>query len=637
VTTVDPRPPASEEEPLTAPAPPGGPPPAGPGRPARFYRMPRKRRRWLTFAVWTVWGLIGVVVGLAFALVTFVDSSISAASPDTPEFRAAVAATDPVLPGQPINILLIGSDKRPGKSDNGDPGRSDSIILVKMDPDRDFISMLSFPRDLYVPIPGYGSDKINAAYSIGGPKLTMETVKQLTGEPINQFVNIDFQGFVRLVNAVGGVYIDVDRRYFNDNSGGGPSYATIDLQPGYQKLNGDDALDYARFRHTDSDFQRINRQQQFLSELKRQTKRIGNLLQLPSFGKIFRDNIRMSITSRSQLLQILQLALTVDKSRIARVRINGGLDILPNGASIVRATQTEVADAVDKWKNPDFIAGPKQKRVVPSQVHVAVLNGNGRVLSADTGAQLLDDKGWLARPAGNATTFDYTESQVLYGPGKRDEGRAVQRLFGPFTGLQQAKGSLGAGVDVQVVLGSNFDGKLVPPPPPPPPVKASTVTTDALVPVMRSAQRSVHGAIKTEAPLRVPPGSRLRRVRLYRINTSGTGPWALKLVFEIGHTFKYWSITETEWTKNIPILAGETGVLKRGKRRFLTFYDGRNLMRVGWQENGMSYWVSNTLDNDLNSETMNAIARSFEPLAKAKLPKGSSNAPMEIEFDAPTP
>ncbi|MEW6582129.1 MAG: LCP family protein, partial [Actinomycetota bacterium] len=596
----------------------------------------RRRRRWLSWVLWAVWGLIGVVVSLGTAFLLFVDDSIQAASPDTPEFKAAIAATDPVIPGEPINILLIGSDKRAGKSNDGDPGRSDSIILVKMDPDRDFISMLSFPRDLYVPIPGYGSDKINAAYSYGGPKLTMETVKSLTGEPIQHFVNIDFQGFVRLVDAVGGVYIDVDRRYFNDNSQGGASYATIDLQPGYQKLGGDDALDFARYRHTDSDYQRINRQQQFLSEVKRQTKRIGNLLKLPNFGRIFRDNIRMSITSRGQLLEVLELALTVDKARIGRYRINGSLDML-NGASIIRTTPGEVADVVDRWKNPEFIEKAPTKKVVPSQVRVAVLNGNGRVLAADAGARALAAKGYNARPAGNADSFDHTETEVFYAPDRREAGRAVQKLFGPYTGLTPAKTSLGKGVDVQVILGANFDGSLVAPPPPPAPVKADTVTTTALADVIRSAQRSVGGDMKLQVPTRVPPGSRLRRVRLYRINTGGTGPWALKLVFEIGRTYKYWSITQTEWDDGIPVLDGETGVLPRGGRKLLTFYDGRNLMRVGWKENGMAYWVSNTLDNDLNSETMNAIARSTLPPAKARLPKGATDAPMEIEFEASTP
>jgi succinyl-diaminopimelate desuccinylase len=186
---------------------------------------------------------------------------LEARRPGRPPSRAA---------GKPANILLIGSDTRP----QGDPGRSDSLILVRMDPTHDFISMLSFPRDLYVPIPGLGMDKINAAYS-QGPAKTIETVRELTGEDVNGYVIVDFTGFAKLVDAVGGVYLDIDRRYYNKNIGTlATNFADIDLQPGYQRLDGADALSYVRYRHTDSDYDRIARQQQFLSELKRQTKRL---------------------------------------------------------------------------------------------------------------------------------------------------------------------------------------------------------------------------------------------------------------------------------------------------------------------------------------------------------------------------
>lgn len=615
---------------MTTLVPPGERPPA-PTVP-RYFRMARRPRRWLGIALYVVWAVIGVAVSTGAAFVLFVDSAIDAAHPDTEAFRVALGATDPVLPGRPINILLMGSDKRPK---DGDRGRSDSLILVRMDAERDFISMLSFPRDLYVEIPGYGSDKINAAYSYG-EKATIDTVEKLTGEPVNHFVNIDFVGFQRLVDAVGGVYLDVDRRYFNDNTGGGENYDMIDLEPGYQRLDGVRALDFARYRHTDSDFARIQRQQQFLSELKRQTNRIGNLVKLPSFGKIFRENITMSIKSRGELVKIINLALSVDKARIGRYRINGGLSM--NGQqSIVVASPDEIATKVEQWKNPEFLESAPKKKVVPGEVRVNVLNGNGRVLAGEVGAGLLAAKGFKARNGGNADRFDYSASEVHFAPGKRDEARAVQRLFGPFTGIEPATPAEESVADVTLILGTNFGGALVPPPPPPPPVKAETVWTTALVPVTRNAERAVHGDLSTIAPLRVPPGSRLRRIRLYRINTPGTGPWALKLVFEIGRSYKYWSFTQTSWEDEIPILEGETAVIKRGAREYRTFYDGKNLTRVGWKQDGMSYWVSNTLENDINSETMHAIARSTKPWKQARLPKGVTDTSMEIDDDAPTP
>ena len=116
-------------------------------------------------------------------------------------------------------------------------------------------------------IPGHGTDKINAAYAIGGPTLAVKTIRALLGIPINHVVNVNFGGFRRAVDRLGCVYTDVDRRYFNDNSppfGGGGNYATIDVKAGYQKLCGQDALDFVRYRHFDTDLVRAARQQQFL-------------------------------------------------------------------------------------------------------------------------------------------------------------------------------------------------------------------------------------------------------------------------------------------------------------------------------------------------------------------------------------
>ena len=126
---------------------------------------------------------------------------------------------------------------------------------------------MSIPRDLKVEIPGYGTGKFNAAYTYGGPKLTLQVVKELTGLPINHVVNVDYLGFVRAVDAIDCVYVDVDRRYYHSNVGvpASEEYAEINVQPGYQLLCGKKALQYVRYRHTDTDLVRAARQQDFLS------------------------------------------------------------------------------------------------------------------------------------------------------------------------------------------------------------------------------------------------------------------------------------------------------------------------------------------------------------------------------------
>ena len=162
--------------------------------------------------------------------------------------------------GQPQTVMVIGSDERAKEDVNfEDKSRSDTIILVRLDPARDATSILSLPRDLKFTVPGFGTRKLNAAYEQGGPRLALETVKRLTGLRINHVVNVDFDGFQRAVNAIDCVYVDIDRRYFNDNqppAGGGEPYAAIDVPAGYQRLCGKAALEFVRYRHLDNDIVR---------------------------------------------------------------------------------------------------------------------------------------------------------------------------------------------------------------------------------------------------------------------------------------------------------------------------------------------------------------------------------------------
>jgi polyisoprenyl-teichoic acid--peptidoglycan teichoic acid transferase len=139
--------------------------------------------------------------------------------------KNTLAETDP---GKPQTLLILGSDRRPRANAEGATGaRSDTIMLVRLNPDKEATAIMSLPRDLKVNIPGRGVDKINAAYSYGGPALTLQTVKQLTGLPINHVINVTFKGFWRAVNAIGCVYADVDRDYFNDSA----EFSYIDIDP----------------------------------------------------------------------------------------------------------------------------------------------------------------------------------------------------------------------------------------------------------------------------------------------------------------------------------------------------------------------------------------------------------------------
>ena len=158
-------------------------------------------------------------------------------------------------------ILLLGSDQRYGEPERN----SDTMLLLRLDPARHRAALLSVPRDLYVEIPGHGHLRVNAAYGLGGPALVIRTLREVLGVRINHFFDVDFGGFERVVNAMGGVFVPVDQRYFNRNLGtAATNFANIDLLPGYQRLSGRQALAFVRFRHTDSDSYRASRQQLFL-------------------------------------------------------------------------------------------------------------------------------------------------------------------------------------------------------------------------------------------------------------------------------------------------------------------------------------------------------------------------------------
>jgi polyisoprenyl-teichoic acid--peptidoglycan teichoic acid transferase len=168
-------------------------------------------------------------------------------------------------PGNPQTLLLIGSDHRAGEPFSA--ANTDTMMLVRLDPNSSTINVLSVPRDLKVQILEGGvmtTDKLNSAYSIGGPNLLLRVLKQqvFPGLHVNHIIDVNFGGFEDLVNAIGCVYTDVDHRYYNNTAY--TDYSSIDIQPGYQKLCGTDALEFVRFRHTDNDIVRNARQQDFL-------------------------------------------------------------------------------------------------------------------------------------------------------------------------------------------------------------------------------------------------------------------------------------------------------------------------------------------------------------------------------------
>ncbi len=289
---------------------------------------------------------------------------------DAPPAIKTLAVTD-AKPGAPQTIMILGSDRRWSdlKSNNpalarNNPARSDTILLVRMDPKRDVIAVLSIPRDLKVTIPGHGIDKINAAYSIGGPNLTAETVKSLLGIKINHIVNVNFKGFRQAINAVGCLYLDVDRRYYHSNLGLPISqrYAEIDIHSGYQRLCGQRALDYARFRHADSDIVRAARQQDVLRAAKDQISTSSLVDNRGKLIEIFQRNTQTdkSLRSVKGVLKLAKLALYSTGNPVTQIPFPATFTGDETSGSFVEASPDAISKVAYRFMHA---APPKQHQV----------------------------------------------------------------------------------------------------------------------------------------------------------------------------------------------------------------------------------------------------------------------------------
>ncbi len=577
--------------------------------------------------------------------------------------RKASAHLAPQIPtsSQPITALMIGSDHRSDGA-TGENGLSDTLMLARLDPKHHVISLLSIPRDLWVPSLGA---KINSAYSNGGDNASLQAVEEVTGLKPNYLINVDFAGFQRLVDTLGGIYVNVDQYYYNPPElSQSTGFSAIDIKPGYQRLKGADALAFSRYRHTDDDFHRQARQQMFLRAFQaRASDRFHGIsvTDIPFINDLL-GAISDSVTivgpggKAPSPRTLLSFAATAYKARGHVVSIHLGWTpyAAPDGEAALQVTNLPAA--ISQWRHPwrlenaasSVPAGRKthtapawKPAVDPAGVHIAVLNGNGVKGAAGKTVHGLTAWGYRSHP-GNAPEQNYPDTWAYYRPGAQAIASDLAHILGDGATAAAMPAAIENAIEpraqVAVVIGKGFVGKLAVTAPKKTPAKPvgppSTITpTTEYRADFLHAQRVLHFPImyptvaqadSTLCPWVPKPagpgllscqGTSTSPTRIYGIGAAGKGWNSTYAVFHMSAPSgdAYWGIEETRYT-DAPLLQNPNLTRTLDGRRYLFFFNGSHIQTIAFVQNGIAYWVQNTLLDDLTDPEMIAIARSLKPV-----------------------
>ena len=385
----------------------------------------------------------------------------------------------PDVSGQPMNVLLVGSDTRatidPAEAESfgstADVGgqRSDTIIILRIEPDTKRAAMLSIPRDLYVKLSGtQRSDRINNAFQ-AGPDRLIATVNETFGIPIHHYVQVDFTGFRSIVKAVGGVEIYSPARARDSVSG-------LNIpNPGCVELNGDQALAFVRSRHyeyfengrwrTDptGDLGRIQRQQDFVRRVLKKASQRARGLNVTTINKLINASIRnVQIDDTFSSKDMTGLAFRFKSLDPAAVEMLTVPTVPANvgGAAVLRMKQPDATTVVETFlaKNkPAPAVSGQVPAIPPSSIKVRVLNGSGAEGQARSVAADLGEVGFSVAGIGQARSFRYNATELRYAPGLRDKAIVVQSKIQGATELVEDT-ALRSGTDVVVITGGSFGG-----------------------------------------------------------------------------------------------------------------------------------------------------------------------------------
>ncbi|MBI4504648.1 MAG: LCP family protein, partial [Chloroflexi bacterium] len=350
-----------------------------------------------------------------------------------------------------VNILLLGVDRRP--QEQGLPSRTDTVLVITVDPVTKSAGVLSMPRDLLVHVPGYGEYRVNTAYFLGegerpprGGQLAKVTISANFGIPVHYYALVDFRGFERIVDTLGGVVVDVPYPLKDDAypSDVGDNIIRIFFDEGVQRMDGRTALRYARTRHADNDFGRNQRQQQVLLALRQEALRLDVLPRLPALFAALRDAFSSDIPAEDTLA-LAALAWRVETKDIQRRAIDPSL-VYPRDDGGLVPRRSEIGKLVREL----FFDG----RLRAEAARVEVLNGSGRPGLANTVAQRLEALGVQVVRVDNADRADYGQTTIIDARGKPHTAGVIARALG-LPKAPVVRQALDGAADVRVILGAD--------------------------------------------------------------------------------------------------------------------------------------------------------------------------------------
>jgi len=419
----------------------------------RVYRPARPRRKGSTaqqiVIIVSIFLLVGIIAAAA-AVYWFLKNIPSTGPSDLPIPG----------PGERINLVVVGLDagvNGDGKNVSlGGPQRTDTILLISVDTDTSEVAVISIPRDTRVRIPGRpGYEKINHAHAYGGIQLLIQTLSDFLEIPIHYYVRTDLTGFASMVDKLGGVEIEIERRMLYEDPLQG---LKIDLYPGKQVLDGEKALQYVRFRgYADADIGRIRAQQNFINAFLKKFFQMKTIWQIPSLAQ---DLIKYVDTNLSpnEILLFSKMALSINRESIKMAILPGTDKWITDGGQTLSywvADARETKRLIDEYvRGIDYAANAKIK--------VEIANGAGIDGLAARMSQAMGEQGYSIASVSNWETSNITITQIHSLSGNEDAIRNVVRSLRSVGIEPQIYKRVQAepGADVRIVVGADYAAKV---------------------------------------------------------------------------------------------------------------------------------------------------------------------------------